>query len=63
LYEDNTAFDDSVDEGHGMIRIFEVEFRPSEILYQMEPETYRVYLAEFDAETESAEAGTVEAAP
>lgn len=63
LYEDNPAFNESVDEAHGMIRIFEVEFRPSEVLYQMEPETYRVYLAEFDPEAESAEAGMAEGAP
>ncbi len=36
LYDDNPAFNDSVDETHGMIRIFEVEFRPSEVLFQME---------------------------
>jgi hypothetical protein len=41
-----------VDEEHGIIRIYEAEFRPSEVLFQMEPETYRVYLAEFDAEDE-----------
>ena len=41
-----------------MIRIYAVEFRPSEILFQMEPESYRVYLAEFDAEAEKAEATT-----
>lgn len=50
MYEENTAFNDSVDEAHEMIRIFDAEFRPSEVLFQMEPETYRVYLAEFDAE-------------
>lgn len=61
-YDDNLAFNDSVDEAHGMIRIYEVEFPPSEVLFQMEPETYRVYLAEFDAGAESEEAGTVEAA-
>ena len=54
-YGDNHAFNDSVDEAHGMIRIYEVEFRPSEILFQMEPESYRVYLAEFDAELEGAD--------
>lgn len=54
-YEDNSAFNDSVDEAHGMIRIFELEFRPSEVLYQMEPETYRVYLTEFDTEDAGAE--------
>jgi hypothetical protein len=56
LYDDNPEFNDSVDEAHGMIRIYEVEFRPSEVLFQMEPESYRVYLAEFDAEAEDAEA-------
>src|ERR1700730_3858777 len=55
LYEENSAFNDSVDEAHGIIRILDVEFRPSEVLHQMEPETYRVYLAEFDAESESAD--------
>jgi hypothetical protein len=57
LYEDNPPFNDYVDEAHGIIRIFEVEFRPSEVLFQMEPETYRVYLAEFNAEAEGLEAG------
>jgi hypothetical protein len=63
MYEDNPRFNDSVDEAHDMIRIFEVDFRPSEVLYQMEPETYRVYLAEFDAEAESQDAGSAEGTP
>ena len=63
LYEGNAAFNDYVDEAHDTIRIFDVEFQPSEVLYQMEPESYRVYQAEFDAEAESGEAGTAEAAP
>ncbi len=50
-YEDNAAFNESVDESHGIIRIFDSEFRPSEVLFQMEPESYRVYLAEFDDES------------
>lgn len=57
LYTNNLAFNDSMDETHGMIRIFEVEFRPSEVLFQMEPESYRVYLAEFDEEADGAESG------
>ena len=60
LYDDNTRFNESVDESHGMIRVFEAEFRPSEVLFQMEPESYRVYLAEFDAESEVAEPATSE---
>jgi hypothetical protein len=55
LYEDNAAFNEAVDEAHEMIRIYDVEFRPSEVLFQMEPESYRVYLAEFDAEAKDAQ--------
>jgi len=54
MYEANATFNDSVDEAHGIIRIYEAEFRPSEVLFQMEPETYRVYLAEFDGEATGA---------
>jgi len=47
-FKDNEAFNDYVDETFGSIRIFEVEFRASEVLYQLEPETYRIGLVEFD---------------
>jgi hypothetical protein len=47
-YADHPAFNESIDQAHGVIHIYEVEFRPSEVLFEMEPETYRVYLAEFD---------------
>jgi Abortive infection C-terminus len=63
MYDENPAFNAYVDDAHGAIRIFEAEFRPSDVLFQMEPETYRVYLAEFDAEAEGAEAGTAPDAP
>jgi hypothetical protein len=62
LYDDSPAFNESVDDAHGMIRIYEVEFRPSEVLFQMEPESYRVYLAEFGAE-EDGEASAMESGP
>ena len=65
IFEDNGTFNDSVDEAHGIIRIFEAEFRPSEVLFLMEPETYRVYLAEFDtenADTAPASGGPTEGA-
>lgn len=58
FYETNPVFNDYVDEVHEMIRIFEAEFRPSEVLYQLEPETYRVYLAEYGAQSESEVTGT-----
>ena len=61
LYEANQAFNDSVDEAHGPIRIYDIELRASEVLFQMEPESYRIYAAEFDEEV-AGTAGT-EAAP
>ena len=63
IYDENPVFNAYVDDAHGAIRIFEAEFRPSDILFQMEPETYRVYLTEFDAEAEGAWAGTAPDAP
>lgn len=54
LYDDYPDFNEEVDDVHGLIRIYDVEFRPSEVLFQMEPESYRVYLAEFDGEGEAA---------
>jgi hypothetical protein len=56
-YERNAGFNGYVDEEHGTIRIFDAEFRPSEVLYQMEPETYRICLAEYEPEA-SAEGAT-----
>jgi len=58
-YDHNPVFNDAVDEAHGPIRICEAEFRPSEVLFKMEPETYRVYLAEFDADIEDTDRGTM----
>lgn len=47
-----------------MIRIFDAEFRPSEVLFQLEPQTYRVYLAEFDTEVQGEDGDTApDAAP
>ena len=48
-FENNEAFNDYIDESCGSVTIFDVELKPSEILFQVEPESYRIYLAEFDA--------------
>jgi Abortive infection C-terminus len=60
-YDKNPKFNDSVDEAHGVIRIFEVEFKPSEVLFRMEPQSYRIYLAEFEPEPVAEENAPVEA--
>ncbi len=55
-FDENGPFNDHVDEAFGPVRVFEVEFRASEVLFRMEPETYRIYLAEFDDDNSDAEA-------
>jgi hypothetical protein len=46
--EDNADFNTALDEEVGPIQIRDVQFNASEVLFRMEPETYRIYLAEFD---------------
>ena len=47
-FETNGNFNNYVDELCGPITIFDVALKPSEILFQIEPESYRIYLAEYD---------------
>ena len=46
-FDDYNTFNESIDELFGPFRVFEIEFRPSEVLFTQEPESYRIYLAEF----------------
>jgi hypothetical protein len=62
LFDENAPFNDSVDETHGVIRIFDIELRASEVLFRMEPESYRIYLAEFVGDT-AASAGEAPETP
>jgi hypothetical protein len=58
LYDENPEFNESVDEAHDVVRIFDEEFLPSRVLFELAPEPYRVCLAEFEAErTEADNAG------
>ena len=47
-YDENSDFNESLDKVFGPFQIFEIELRPSEVLFKLEPESYRIYLAEFD---------------
>ncbi len=62
-FDDNPAFNESLDETFGPFQIFEVEFRPSEVLFRLEPETYRIYEAEFGDDPEAARSDGGEVAP
>ena len=46
-YDDNSDFNGSIDDVHDVVRIVGVEFQPSEILFEMDPEAYRVHLVEY----------------
>lgn len=61
-FDDNDVFNNHLDETFGPFRVYEVELRPSEVLYRLEPETYRIYLAEFDGNDADAEASAEEEA-
>ncbi len=50
-YKENPEFNDSIDVAHGMIRIFDIELKPSEVLCRLEPASYRIYLADFEPGT------------
>ena len=49
-YDSNAAFNEYVDEAFARVRIFAEEFEPSRVLFELAPEPYRVYLAEFEQE-------------
>jgi hypothetical protein len=49
-YEDNGEFNAYVDEAHALVRIFEEDFEPSRILFELAPEAYRLYVAEYAPE-------------
>lgn len=46
-YDDNPEFNESIDEAHTIVRIFDEEFLSSRVLFELAPEPYRVYLADF----------------
>ena len=55
LYQQNHDFNNFIDENHEICTVLDVAFWPSEVLFQMEPETYRLRLAEFTAGAEGPE--------
>jgi hypothetical protein len=54
LYDNNPDFNESVDEAYGIVRIFDEEFLPSRVLFELAPEPYRVYLADFSGSEDAA---------
>jgi hypothetical protein len=52
-YEDSREFNAYVDEGHAVVHIFEEDFEPSRVLFELAPEAYRLYLAEYAPEEDA----------
>jgi len=53
FFNQNSAFNESLDQDLGLFKIYESEFRPSEILFKLEPKTYRICLGEFEDNDDS----------
>jgi hypothetical protein len=53
-FDDSSDFNEYIDELHDRVRIFEEDFAPSRILFELAPEPYRLYLGEFKSESGSA---------
>ncbi len=50
----NAAFDEALDAECGPFVVRDILLRPSDALFTLEPETYRIYLAEFDGGADDA---------
>lgn len=57
IFDDNPEFNAYLDDTFGSLQVDAVEFQASEVLFAMEPESYRIFLAEFDGSLEEDEAG------
>jgi hypothetical protein len=60
-YGDNAEFNDYVDGLHEPVRILNEEFSPSKVLFELAPEPYRFYLAEYPPESETEDEAEPEA--
>jgi hypothetical protein len=55
-YADNQTFNDYVDDLHGLIRIFESQYKPSEVLFELDDVAYTDALKGYQAELEAEQA-------
>ena len=54
-YDDNEGFNTYVDESNDEVRIFDLNYRPSEVLYAVDQEAYRDLLAGYEPEPSDAD--------
>jgi hypothetical protein len=53
-YEDNSAFNEYIDEEHEPVQVLVELFAPSKVLFELAPGAYRLHLAEFTPEVDAA---------
>jgi Abortive infection C-terminus len=51
--EDDESFNAYLDELHGDWSVFEVAFKPSDVLRKLEPDSYRLYLTDYRSEQDA----------
>lgn len=49
-FDDHADFNDHVDDENEAVQIFEVQYRPSEVLFAIDQQAYRNYLADYTSE-------------
>lgn len=54
LYESNPDFNEYIDDAHERVSVFDEDFLPSRILFELAPEPYRSYLAEYNQSIQDA---------
>lgn len=62
-YDDNPDFNDYINEMHEQVRIFDEEFLPSKVLFELATEPYKIYLGAHKAEQDDNEEATVDTKP
>jgi hypothetical protein len=53
-YGDNSDFNSYIDDENSLVHIFALEYRPSEVLFAVDPEAYRDALEGYDSDEEKA---------
>jgi hypothetical protein len=59
-YDDNQALNTYVDEANEVVRIFDLEYRPSEVLFRVDQEAYREILSGFAPDEAAADPARAE---
>ena len=58
MFGDSEAFNNYVDDANQVVQIFDLEYRPSEVLFNVDFEAYRELLSSYELEGPDAETGS-----